>query len=38
MTWEDYKANGILGRLEAALKGENPTVVTRTDTRITGGI
>ncbi len=27
MTWEDYKAQGILGRLEAALKGENPTVV-----------
>ena len=29
MTWEDYKANGIPGRLEAALNGENPTVVTR---------
>lgn len=29
MTWEDYKARGIPGRLEAALKGENPTVVTR---------
>jgi diadenosine tetraphosphate (Ap4A) HIT family hydrolase len=29
MTWEEYKANGIPGRLEAALKGENPTVVTR---------
>jgi diadenosine tetraphosphate (Ap4A) HIT family hydrolase len=29
MTWEEYKAKGIPGRLEAALKGENPTVVTR---------
>jgi diadenosine tetraphosphate (Ap4A) HIT family hydrolase len=29
MTWEEYKANGIPGRLEAALKNENPTVVTR---------
>jgi diadenosine tetraphosphate (Ap4A) HIT family hydrolase len=29
MTWEKYKANGIPGRLEVALKGENPTVVTR---------
>jgi diadenosine tetraphosphate (Ap4A) HIT family hydrolase len=29
MTWKEYKANGIPGRLEAALKGENPTVVTR---------
>lgn len=29
MTWEEYKAQGIPGRLEAALKGENPTVVAR---------
>jgi diadenosine tetraphosphate (Ap4A) HIT family hydrolase len=29
MTWEAYKEKGIPGRLEAALKGENPTVVTR---------
>jgi diadenosine tetraphosphate (Ap4A) HIT family hydrolase len=29
MTWEEYKAKGIPGRIEAALKGENPTVVTR---------
>jgi diadenosine tetraphosphate (Ap4A) HIT family hydrolase len=29
MIWEEYKARGIPGRLEAALKNENPTVVGR---------
>lgn len=29
MTWEEYKAKGIPGRLEAILNNENPTLVTR---------
>jgi hypothetical protein len=29
MTWEEYKAKGVPGRIEAILNGENPTLVTR---------
>ncbi len=29
MTWEEWKAQGIEGRLEASRLGENPTLITR---------
>jgi diadenosine tetraphosphate (Ap4A) HIT family hydrolase len=29
MTWDEWKQKGIPGRLEAALRGENPTVIAR---------